>query len=89
MLECQIELLLDGQWRPAVAGMTVFVPAGATVFVPAGATHAFGNPDDRAARQLVVGPVEVAELDESPREPGEEIHERQRSHYANQWGNSG
>ncbi|MBV9335843.1 MAG: cupin domain-containing protein [Solirubrobacterales bacterium] len=77
VLEGEIEFLLDGQWRRAVAGSTVFVPAGMV--------HAFRNATDQPARQLVVGPVEVAELiaelGEHPRERWEEVHERHRSHY--------
>ncbi len=80
VLEGEIEFLLDGQWRRAATGSTVFVPAGTV--------HAFRNASDRSARQLVVGPVEVAELiaelGEHPRERWEEVHERHRSHYANQ-----
>jgi len=78
VLEGKIEFLLDGQWRRAVAGSTVFVPAGTV--------HAFRNASDQPARQLVVGPVEVAELiaelGDHPRERWEEVHERHRSHYA-------
>src|SRR5215471_3241379 len=78
VLEGEIEFLLDGQWRRARAGSTVFVPAGTV--------HAFRNTSDRLARQLVMGPVEVveliAELAEHPREQWEEVHERHRSHYA-------
>ena len=77
VLEGEIEFLLDGQWRRAAAGSTVFVPAGTV--------HAFRNAGDQPARQLVVGPVEVAELiaelGEHPRERWEEVHERHRSHY--------
>ena len=78
VLEGKIEFLLDGQWRPAVAGSTVFVPAGTV--------HAFRNASEQPARQLVVGPVEVAELiaelGDHQRERWEEVHERHRSHYA-------
>ncbi|MBV8955009.1 MAG: cupin domain-containing protein, partial [Solirubrobacterales bacterium] len=80
VLEGEIEFLLDGQWRRAVAGSTVFVAAGTV--------HAFRNASDQPARQLVVGPVEVAELiaelGEHPRERWEEVHERHRSHYVTQ-----
>jgi len=38
----------------------------------------------RAARQLGMGPVAVAELGEHPRERREEVHEPRRSHYADQ-----
>ena len=82
VLEGEIEFLLDGELRLASAGSTVFVPAGTV--------HAFRNAGDRPARQLVVGPVEVAELirelGEHPRERWEEVHERHRSHYADQHG---
>jgi uncharacterized cupin superfamily protein len=54
VLEGEIEFLLDGHWRRAIAGSTVFVRAGTV--------HAFRNATARPARQLVVGPVEVAEL---------------------------
>jgi uncharacterized cupin superfamily protein len=54
VLEGEIEFLLDGEWR--------LPSAASTVFVPAGTVHAFRNASDRPARQLVVGPVEVAEL---------------------------
>ena len=78
VLEGEIEFLLDGRWRRALAGSTVFVAAGTV--------HAFRNASDRPARQLVVGPVEVAELiaelGDHPRERWEEVHERHRSHYA-------
>lgn len=78
VLDGEIEFLLDGEWHQA--------PAGSTVFVPAGTVHAFRNASDRPARQLVAGPVEVAELiaelGEHPRERWEEVHERHRSHYA-------
>jgi uncharacterized cupin superfamily protein len=78
VLEGEIEFLLDGEWHRA--------PASSTVFVPAGTVHAFRNASDRPARQLVVGPVEVAELiaelGEHPREQWEEVHQRHRSHYA-------
>jgi quercetin dioxygenase-like cupin family protein len=37
-------------------------PDVATVLVPAGTVHAFRNTTDRTARQLVIGPPEVAEL---------------------------
>jgi quercetin dioxygenase-like cupin family protein len=78
VLDGEIEFLLDGEWHQASAGSTVFVPAGTV--------HAFRNARDRPARQLVVGPVEVAELiaelSERPRERWEEVHERHRSHYA-------
>ena len=77
VLEGEIEFLLDGHWRRAVAGSTVFVPAGTA--------HAFRNASGRPARQLVVGSAEVAELiaelGDHPRERWEEIHERHRSHY--------
>ncbi|MBV9049365.1 MAG: cupin domain-containing protein [Solirubrobacterales bacterium] len=77
VLEGEIEFLLDGYWRRAVAGSTVFVPAGTA--------HAFRNTSGRPARQLVVGSVEVAELiaelGEHPRERWEQIHKRHRSHY--------
>ena len=39
VLEGEIEFLLDGHWRRAVAGSTVFVPAGTV--------HAFRNASDR------------------------------------------
>lgn len=82
VLEGEIEFLLDGQWRP--------VGAGGTVFVPAGTVHAFRNASERPARQLVVGPPEVAELiselGDYPRERWEEVHQRYRSHYAAQSG---
>ena len=68
--------LLDEQWRRAVAGSTVLVSAGVV--------HAFRNASDRLARQLVVGPVEIAELGEYPPERWEEVHDRHRSHYTNQ-----
>jgi uncharacterized cupin superfamily protein len=78
VLEGEIESLLDGQWRR--------VAAGGTVFVPAGSVHASRNASDRPARQLVVGPAEIAELiselGDFPRDRWEEIHERHRSHYA-------
>ena len=78
VLEGEIEFLLDGQWRR--------VAAGGTVFVPAGSVHAFRNASERPARQLVVGPAEIAELiselGDLPRDRWEEIHERHRSHYA-------
>ncbi|MGI8558083.1 MAG: cupin domain-containing protein [Solirubrobacteraceae bacterium] len=78
VLEGEIEFLLDGKWRRA--------PAGSTVFVPAGSVHAFRNASDRTARQLVAGRVEVAELiaelGEHPRDQWEAVHERHRSHYA-------
>jgi uncharacterized cupin superfamily protein len=78
VLEGEIEFLLDGAWHRA--------PAGSTVFVPAGTVHAFRNAGDQPARQLVAGPVEVAELiaelGEHPRARWEEVHERHRSHYA-------
>lgn len=78
VLEGQIQFLLDGQWRRAVAGSTVLVPAGTV--------HAFRNASEQPARQLVIGPAEVAELiadlGEYPRERWEEVHERHRSHYA-------
>ena len=77
VLEGEIAFLLDGSWQRALAGTTVFVPAGMV--------HAFRNPSDRPARQLVVGRVEVAELiaelGEYPRERWEEVHKRHRSHY--------
>jgi uncharacterized cupin superfamily protein len=79
VLDGEIEFLLDGHWQR--------VGAGSTVFVPAGSVHAFRNPGDRPARQLVIGQAEVAELisqlGEHPRERWEEVHERHRSHYAN------
>jgi uncharacterized cupin superfamily protein len=79
VLEGEIEFLLDGEWKR--------VTAGSTVFVPAGTVHAFRNPSDSPARQLVIGPVEVAELiadlGQHPRERWEDVHERHRSHYAN------
>jgi uncharacterized cupin superfamily protein len=78
VLEGELEYLIDGEWRPA--------PAGTTVFVPAGNVHAFRNVSERPARHLVVGPpgaVElIAELGQHPRERWEEVHERHRSHYA-------
>lgn len=77
VLEGEIEFLLDGHWRRAAAGSTVFVPTGRV--------HAFRNASDRLARQLVVAPVGVAELiaelGEHPRERWEEIHKRHRSQY--------
>ena len=82
VLEGEIEFLLDEQWRRAVAGSTALVPAGMV--------HTFRNASDRPARQLVVGPVEIAELiaelDEYPPERWEEVHDRHRSHYTNQHG---
>ncbi|MBV9197662.1 MAG: cupin domain-containing protein [Solirubrobacterales bacterium] len=78
VLEGEIEFLLDGSWQRAQAGTTVFVPAGMV--------HAFRNATERPARQLVVGPTEVAELiaelGKHPRERWEEVHERHRSYYA-------
>lgn len=78
VLEGEVEFLLDRQWHP--------VTAGGTVIVPAGSVHAFRNASDRPARQLVIGPAEVAELiaqlGQHPREQWEEVHERHRSHYA-------
>ena len=78
VLEGEIEYLLDGDWHPA--------PAGTTVFVPAGAVHAFRNASARRARHLVAGASEVAELiaelGEHGRERWAEVHERHRSHYA-------
>ena len=78
VLEGEIEFLLDGQLRRASAGSTVYIPTRTL--------HAFRNPGERPARQLVIGPVEVAELiaelGEYPRERWEEVHERHRSHYA-------
>jgi len=80
VLEGEIEFLLEGSWQRA--------PAGTTMFIPAGVLHAFRNSSDRPARQLVIGLVEVAELiyelGEYPPERWEEVHERHRSHYANQ-----
>jgi uncharacterized cupin superfamily protein len=80
VLEGEVEFLLDGGWRRASAGTTIFVPAGTV--------HAFRNASNRPARQLVIGPAEVAELiaelGEYPRERWEEVHERHRSHYAGQ-----
>ena len=80
VLEGEIEFLLEGSWQRA--------PAGTTMFIPAGVLHAFRNASDRPARQLVIGLVEVAalisELGEYPPERWEEVHERHRSHYANQ-----
>jgi uncharacterized cupin superfamily protein len=77
VLEGEIEFLLDGRWQRASAGTTIFVPAGMV--------HAFRNASGRPARQLVIGPAEVAELiaelGEYPRERWEEVHERHRSHY--------
>jgi uncharacterized cupin superfamily protein len=78
VLEGEIEYLLDGQWRRA--------PAGTTVFIPAGTVHAFRNDSGRPARQLAVGPsgaVElITELAGHPRERWEQVHARHRSHYA-------
>lgn len=78
VLEGEIEFLLDGQWQR--------MSAGGTVFVPAGRVHSFRNASERPARQLVVGPPEIAELiaelGDYPRERWEEVHERHRSHYA-------
>lgn len=78
VLEGEIEYLLDGEWRRA--------PAGTTVFIPAGTVHAFRNDSGRPARQLAVGPsgaVElITELAGHPRERWEEVHARHRSHYA-------
>ncbi len=77
VLEGEVEFLLGGEWRAATAGTTVFVPAGTV--------HAFRNASLRPARQLVIGPAEVAELiadlGECPREQWEAVHERHRSHY--------
>ncbi|MGH3177378.1 MAG: cupin domain-containing protein [Streptosporangiaceae bacterium] len=78
VLEGEIEYLLDGAWRRA--------PAGTTVFIPAGIVHAFRNASDRPARQLVVGPPQaiemLTELGGHPRDQWEAIHKRYRSHYA-------
>jgi uncharacterized cupin superfamily protein len=78
VLQGEIEYLLDGHWRRA--------PAGTTVFIPAGTIHAFRNASGRPARHLAVGPpgaVElITELGQRPREQWEEAHARHRSHYA-------
>ena len=54
MLEGEIEYLLEGEWRCA--------PTGTTVFIPAGTIHAFRNDTGRPARQLAVGPPGAVEL---------------------------
>jgi uncharacterized cupin superfamily protein len=78
VLEGEIEYLLDGQWRRA--------PAGTTVFIPAGTVHAFRNQSGRPARQLAVGPSEavelITELAGHRRELWEQVHARHRSRYA-------
>jgi len=78
VLEGEIEYLLDGQWCPA--------PAGTTVFIPAGIVHAFRNATEHPARHLVIGPPcalgLIAELGEQPRDRWAEVHERHRSHFA-------
>ncbi|HEY2651786.1 MAG TPA: cupin domain-containing protein [Solirubrobacteraceae bacterium] len=82
VLEGEIEFLLDGSWQRASAGTAIFVPARMV--------HAFRNASDRPARQLVIGPVEVAELiaelGEHPGEQWEGVHELHRSHYTHQQG---
>ena len=78
VLAGEIEYLLDGNWRRA--------PAGSTVFIPAGAVHAFRNASGRPARQLVIGPPGavdlITELGQQPRDRWAEVHQRHRSHYA-------
>lgn len=78
VLEGELEFLLGDRW--------VSAPTGTTVLVPAGTVHAFRNTTDRIARQLVIGPPEVAQLisdlGENPHQAWEAIHERHRSHYA-------
>jgi uncharacterized cupin superfamily protein len=78
VLEGEIEYLLDGEWRRA--------PAGTTVFIPAGAIHAFRNDSGRPARQLAIGPPGavdlITELAGQPRERWARVHARHRSHYA-------
>jgi uncharacterized cupin superfamily protein len=78
VLEGELEFLLEDEWLAA--------PAGTTVLVPAGTVHAFRNASNRVARQLVIGPPEVAELiselGDHPPQEWESIHERHRSHYA-------
>lgn len=79
VLEGEIEYLLDGGWRRATAGTTVFIPAGTV--------HAFRNASRLPARHLAVGPagaVElITELGRCPREQWEQVHLRHRSYYAN------
>jgi quercetin dioxygenase-like cupin family protein len=78
VLEGEIEYLLDGQWRPAAAGSTVFIPAGTV--------HAFRNASGHPARHLAIGPPDavrlIAELGEHPRDQWAAVHERHRSHFA-------
>jgi uncharacterized cupin superfamily protein len=78
VLEGEIEFLIDDRWTCGSAGTTVFIPAGTV--------HAFRNPTNRPARQLVIGAPEVAalisDLGEHPPEDWEAVHEHYRSHYA-------
>jgi uncharacterized cupin superfamily protein len=82
----EVFYVLDGELEFLLADSWVSAPAGTTVLVPAGTVHAFRNTTDRIARQLVIGPPEIAELisdlGEHPRQEWEAIHERHRSHYA-------
>ena len=78
VLDGEIEYLLEGEWRRA--------PAGTTVFIPAGTIHAFRNDSGHPARQLAIGPpsaVElITELAGQPRDRWGQVHARHRSHYA-------
>ena len=78
VLHGEIEFLIDEVWTRARAGTTVFIPAGTV--------HAFRNTSNHPARQLVIGPPEVAalisDLGDHPRAQWEAVHEHYRSHYA-------